>query len=40
LAAFLHSGVYTIGTLIPAFLFGLLVALLFNRAFPARTVAA
>jgi multiple sugar transport system permease protein len=35
-AAFLHSGVYTVGTLIPAFLFGLLVALLFNRVFPAR----
>jgi multiple sugar transport system permease protein len=35
-SAFLHSAVYTVGTLIPAFLFGLLVALLFNRAFPAR----
>jgi len=35
-AAFLNSGIYTIGTLIPAFLFGLLVALLFNRLFPAR----
>ena len=35
-SAFLHSGVYTVGTLIPAFLFGLLVALLFNRVFPAR----
>jgi multiple sugar transport system permease protein len=35
-AAFLHSGVYTVGTLVPAFLFGLLVALLFNRVFPAR----
>lgn len=35
-AAFLNSGIYTVGTLAPAFLFGLLVALLFNRAFPAR----
>jgi multiple sugar transport system permease protein len=35
-AAFVNSGIYTVGTLIPAFLFGLLVALLFNRAFPAR----
>ena len=35
-AAFLNSGIYTVGTLIPAFLFGLLVALLFNRVFPAR----
>jgi multiple sugar transport system permease protein len=35
-AAFLNSAIYTVGTLAPAFLFGLLVALLFNRAFPAR----
>jgi multiple sugar transport system permease protein len=35
-AAFANSAIYTVGTLVPAFLFGLLVALLFNRAFPAR----
>ena len=35
-SAFAHSTVYTAGTLAPAFTFGLLVALLFNRVFPAR----
>ena len=35
-AAFGHSAVYTLGTLIPAFLIGLGAALLFHRAFPAR----
>ena len=34
--AFGHSFVYTIGSLAPAFLAGLLFALLFHRAFPAR----
>lgn len=34
--AFVHSGVYTIGTLVPAFFIGLIAALLFHRAFPAR----
>jgi len=34
--AFLHSAIYTVGTLIPAFLAGLLFALLFNKEFPAR----
>ena len=34
--AFGHSGVYTIGSLAPAFGAGLLFALLFRRAFPAR----
>ncbi len=34
--AFGHSAVYTIGSLVPAFFMGLLLALLFNRAFPAR----
>ena len=34
--AFGHSAVYTIGSLAPAFLAGLLFALLFHRAFPAR----
>jgi len=35
-AAFVHSAIYTMGTLAPSFLFGLLAALLFNRVFPAR----
>lgn len=35
-AAFGHSAVYTAGSLAPAFLAGLLFALLFHRAFPAR----
>jgi multiple sugar transport system permease protein len=35
-AAFGHSAVYTIGTLVPAFALGLVAALLFHRAFPAR----
>lgn len=35
-AAFGHSAVYTVGSLAPAFLAGLLFALLFNKAFPAR----
>jgi multiple sugar transport system permease protein len=35
-AAFGHSAVYTIGTLVPAFGLGLVAALLFHRAFPAR----
>lgn len=35
-AAFGHSAVYTAGSLAPAFLAGLLFALLFNKAFPAR----
>jgi multiple sugar transport system permease protein len=35
-AAFGHSAIYTIGALVPAFLAGLVFALLFNRAFPAR----
>jgi multiple sugar transport system permease protein len=35
-AAFLHSVVYTLGTLVPAFAVGLLAALLFHRAFPSR----
>lgn len=34
--AFAHSAVYTIGTLVPAFLIGLVAALLFHRVFPAR----
>jgi len=34
--AFVHSLVYTAGTLVPAFLLGLVAALLFNKAFPAR----
>jgi multiple sugar transport system permease protein len=34
--AFGHSAVYTVGSLAPAFLAGLLFALLFHRAFPAR----
>lgn len=34
--AFGHSAVYTVGTLVPAFLAGLLFALLFNKEFPAR----
>jgi len=34
--AFVHSLVYTVGTLVPAFFIGLLAALLFNKAFPAR----
>lgn len=34
--AFVHSLVYTVGTLVPAFLLGLAAALLFNKAFPAR----
>jgi len=34
--AFGHSAVYTLGSLIPAFVAGLLLALLFHRAFPAR----
>lgn len=34
--AFGHSAVYTVGSLVPAFVAGLLLALLFNRAFPAR----
>jgi multiple sugar transport system permease protein len=34
--AFLHSAVYTTGTLVPAFALGLVAALLFHRAFPAR----
>ena len=35
-AAFVHSAVYTVGTLVPAFAIGLVAALLFHRAFPAR----
>jgi multiple sugar transport system permease protein len=35
-AAFLHSAVYTFGTLVPAFAVGLGAALLFHRVFPAR----
>jgi multiple sugar transport system permease protein len=35
-SAFGHSAVYTVGSLAPAFLAGLLFALLFHRAFPAR----
>ena len=35
-AAFVHSAVYTTGTLVPAFALGLVAALLFHRAFPAR----
>ncbi len=35
-AAYGHSAVYTIGSLAPAFACGLLFALLFHRAFPAR----
>lgn len=35
-AAFLHSAVYTVGTLVPAFAIGLVAALLFNKSFPAR----
>ncbi len=34
--AFGHSAVYTLGSLVPAFVSGLLFALLFHRAFPAR----
>ena len=34
--AFGHSAVYTVGSLVPAFVAGLLFALLFHRAFPAR----
>lgn len=34
--AFVNSLVYTVGTLVPAFLLGLVAALLFNKAFPAR----
>ena len=34
--AFGHSAIYTVGTLVPAFLAGLLFALLFNKEFPAR----
>jgi len=34
--AFWHSAVYTVGSLVPAFVAGLLFALLFHRAFPAR----
>ena len=34
--AFGHSAVYTLGSLVPAFVAGLLFALLFHRAFPAR----
>ena len=34
--AFGHSAVYTVGSLVPAFLAGLLFALLFHRVFPAR----
>ena len=34
--AFAHSAIYTVGTLIPAFLVGLGSALLFNKEFPAR----
>jgi len=34
--AFAHSAIYTVGTLIPAFLAGLGFALLFNKEFPAR----
>ena len=34
--AFGHSAVYTVGSLIPAFLAGLLFALLFHRVFPGR----
>jgi multiple sugar transport system permease protein len=34
--AFGHSAVYTAGSLVPAFVAGLLFALLFHRAFPAR----
>jgi multiple sugar transport system permease protein len=36
LHALLNSVIYTGGTIAPAFLFGLLAALLFNREFPAR----
>ncbi len=35
-AAFAHSAVYTVGTLVPAFVIGLVAALLFNKTFPAR----
>jgi multiple sugar transport system permease protein len=35
-AAFAHSAVYTVGTLVPAFVVGLAAALLFHREFPAR----
>jgi multiple sugar transport system permease protein len=35
-AAFGHSAVYTVGSLAPAFVAGLLFALLFHRVFPAR----
>jgi multiple sugar transport system permease protein len=34
--AFGHSAVYTLGSLVPAFVAGLLFALLFHRVFPAR----
>jgi multiple sugar transport system permease protein len=34
--AFGHSAVYTLGSLVPAFVAGLLLALLFHRVFPAR----
>lgn len=34
--AFGHSAVYTLGSLVPAFVAGLLLALLFHRTFPAR----
>jgi multiple sugar transport system permease protein len=34
--AFSHSAVYTLGSLVPAFVAGLLFALLFHRSFPAR----
>jgi multiple sugar transport system permease protein len=34
--AFAHSAVYTLGSLVPAFVVGLVFALLFHRAFPAR----
>ena len=34
--AFGHSAVYTLGSLVPAFVAGLLFALLFHRTFPAR----
>ncbi len=34
--AFGHSAVYTMGSLVPAFIAGLLFALLFHRSFPAR----
>lgn len=35
-SAFAHSAIYTVGTLVPAFIAGLCAALLFHRAFPAR----